>query len=144
MGETRERIIQIMMVGDPFGSAANIAGEIDAKDKRIAELEGLLREAETMIKNADVSVNTLTKAGDMLAARLDQALAEVAAKAQHIAELEQRRGLIPVRAGDVSLLMGLTKEGEARVVFDGRDPAAVAAVAEAFALTVRMSEASRS
>lgn len=73
------------MTGNP---ALEIAGEIDAKDKRIAELEGLLREAETMIKNADVSVNTLTKAGDMLAARLDQALAEVAAKAQHIAELE--------------------------------------------------------
>lgn len=144
MSDTRDRIIEIMMVGDPFGSAAVIAGELDAKDKRIAEMESLLREAETMIKNADVSVNTLTKAGDMLAARLDQALAEVAAMAQHIAELEQRRGLIPVRAGDVSLLIGLTKEGEARVVFDGRDPAAVAAATEAFALTVRMSEAARS
>ncbi len=66
-----------------------IAAEIDTKDKRIAELESLLREAATMIKNADVSVSTLTKAGNMLAAGLDKAYAEIEAlnsrHAQHTA-----------------------------------------------------------
>ena len=74
---TEERIYRTLAAYTEKAAAREIAAELEAKDKRIAELEGLLREAETMIKNADVSVNTLTKAGDMLAARLDQALAEV-------------------------------------------------------------------
>ena len=76
--QTRERIIGIIATGDSFGAAANIAGEIDAKDKRIAELEGLLRESVATLQDDITKNNALKAAGDALVAELDEARADEA------------------------------------------------------------------
>lgn len=60
-------------IADHSKAAEIIAAEIDAKDKRIAELEGLLREHEDATRDA-VAV---TLAGNALAGELAKALAEV-------------------------------------------------------------------
>lgn len=71
--QTRERIIGIIATGDSFGAAANIAGEIDVKDKRIAELEGLLRESVATMQDDITKNNALKAAGDALVTGLSEA-----------------------------------------------------------------------
>lgn len=68
---------------------------------------------------------------------LTDARAQIAAKDKRIAELEQLAALSPIKVGDISITLGLTETGEARMTFDGADDATLAVVAGKFALAMQ-------
>ena len=49
VSKNRERILNMIAEGDPFGVGALIAGEMDAKDAEIARLEAGLKWAQELI-----------------------------------------------------------------------------------------------
>ena len=68
---------------------------------------------------------------------LKGARTEIDAKDKRIAELEQLAALSPIKVGDISITLGLTETGEARMTFDGADDATLAVVAGKFALAMQ-------
>ena len=62
---------------------------------------------------------------------------EIDAKDKRIAELEHLATLSPIKVGDISITLGLTETGEARMTFDGADDATLAVVAGKFALAMQ-------
>lgn len=74
--------------------------------------------------------------GEILLA-LKDAQTEIGAKDKRIAELEQLAALSPIKVGDISITLGLTETGEARMTFDGADDATLAVVAGKFALAMQ-------
>lgn len=69
--------------------------------------------------------------------RISKLRAELDAKDKRIAELEQLAALTPIKVGDISITLGLTETGEARMTFDGADDATLAVVAGKFALAMQ-------
>jgi len=87
-------------------------------------------DCQTQLADARVTIETLQ-------AHKTALIAEIAAKDKRNAELEQLATLTPIKVGDISITLGLTETGEARVIFDGADDATLAVVAGKFAAAMQ-------
>ena len=90
------------LVGEIRLALKDARTEIDAKDKRIAELEGLLREGVATLQDDIAKNNALKAAGDMLATSLDKALTEAVDLKLELVEVHAKvaRLKLPAEAWD--------------------------------------------
>ena len=102
--------------------------------ERFAPLEAIL-EAAHYSENGIAAISRELVGEIRLA--LKGARTEIDAKDKRIAELEQLAALSPIKVGDISITLGLTETGEARMTFDGADDATLAVVAGKFALAMQ-------
>ena len=101
------------------------------------EIAVILRERnDAHLALAERNAFLLTSA-ETAQAKLAEARAESEAKDKRIAELEQLAALTPIKVGDISITLGLTEAGEARMTFDGADDATLAVVAGKFVLAMQ-------
>ena len=121
-----------------------IPARIDDVRAALADAQAQLAEARKKLKECDDStdfVQELREAEQSTLANTQRLLGvaqtQIDAKDKRIAELEQLATLSPIKVGDISITLGLTETGEARMTFDGADDATLAVVAGKFALAMQ-------